>query len=68
MTALARVQDGAREVVNGRDLMSAQSYTVASTEAIAGRRTALEDFLRRLRVARDWGLAHPEEQARVWSG
>lgn len=66
--ALARVQDGTREVVNGRELMSGQSYTVASTEAIAAKRAALGDFLRRLRAARDWGLAHPEEQARVWAG
>ncbi len=66
--ALARVQDGAREVVNGRGLMSGQSYTVASTEAITAKRAALGDFLRRLRVARDWGLANPEEQARVWAG
>lgn len=65
--ALARVQDGAREVVNGRHLMSGQSYTVASTEAIAAKRGALGDFLRRLRVAREWGLANPEEQARVWA-
>lgn len=65
--ALARVQDGAREVVNGRELMSGQSYTVAGTEAIAAKRAALGDFLRRLRVAREWGLANPEEQARVWA-
>jgi len=65
--ALARVQDGAREIVNGRDLMSGQSYTVAGTAAIAGKREVLADFLRRLRLARDWGLANPAEQARVWS-
>lgn len=65
--ALARMEDGAREVANGRELMSGQSYTVASTEAIAAKRLALGDFLRRLRVARDWGLANPEEQARVWA-
>ncbi len=65
--ALARVQNGAREVVNGRELMSGQSYTVASTEAIAAKRAALGDFLRRLRAAWDWGLANPEEQAQVWA-
>lgn len=61
------MQDGAREIVNGRALMSGQSYTVASTEAIAGKREILADFLRRLRLARDWGLANPGEQARVWA-
>ncbi len=65
--SLAKVQDGAREIVNGRDLMSGQSYTLASDAAIAGQRAVLGDFLRRQRLARDWGLAHPEEQARVWS-
>ena len=65
--AQARVQDGAREIVNGRGLMSGQSYTVASDEAIAAKRDILGDFLRRLRLARDWGLIHAEEQARVWS-
>ena len=65
--ALARMEDGAREVVNGRELMSGQSYTVASTEAIAAKRAALGDFLRRLRVAREWGLANPEQQAQVWA-
>jgi hypothetical protein len=35
---LAKVEDGAHEIVNGRDLMSGQSYTVASEEAINQRR------------------------------
>jgi sulfonate transport system substrate-binding protein len=65
--ALAKVRDGAREIVNGRDLMSGQSYTVASDAAIAAKREALGDFLRRLRVAREWGLANPDAQARVWA-
>ncbi len=65
--ALAEVQDGAREVVNGRGLMSGQSYTVASEAAIRDKRDALGDFLRRLRLAREWGLANPDAQARVWA-
>ncbi len=65
--AQARVQDGAREVVNGRGLMSGQSYTVASEAAIKGKRSPLGDFLRRLRLARDWGLANPDAQAQVWA-
>ena len=65
--AQAKVKDGAREVVNGRGLMSGQSYTVGSTAAIRGKRDALGDFLRRLRLARDWGLANPDAQAGVWA-
>jgi sulfonate transport system substrate-binding protein len=47
--------------------MSGQSYLVASDAAIAARRPALEDFLRRLRIAREWGMANPDAQARVWA-
>ncbi len=65
--AQAKVQDGAREVVNGRGLMSGQSYTVASKAAVKAKRDALSDFLRRSRLARDWGLANPDAQARVWA-
>jgi sulfonate transport system substrate-binding protein len=65
--ALAKVEDGAGEIVNGRDLMSGQSYTVASEEAINQRRELLADFLHRLCLARDWGLANPAAQAKVWA-
>ncbi|WP_426960132.1 ABC transporter substrate-binding protein [Muricoccus radiodurans] len=65
--SLAKVQDGAREIVNGRGLMSGQSYQMAADTAIAAKRAALADFLRRVRLAREWGLAHQEEQARVWA-
>ncbi|WP_458096327.1 ABC transporter substrate-binding protein [Roseomonas sp. WA12] len=65
--SLAKVQDGAREIVNGDGLMSGQSYQMAADAAIGSKRAALSDFLRRLRLAREWGLANPEEQARVWS-
>ncbi|HWK45224.1 MAG TPA: ABC transporter substrate-binding protein [Stellaceae bacterium] len=65
--SLAKVEDGAREIVNGHELMSGQSYMLASDQAISGKRAALADFLHRLRLAREWGLAKPEEQAKVWA-
>ena len=66
--ALAKVQDGAREIVNGGGgLMSGQSYQMASDAAIRGKREALADFLRRLHRAREWGLANADKQAEVWS-
>ena len=65
--AQVKVQDGAREVVNGHSLMSGQSYTVAGQSAIRDKREALGDFLRRLRLAREWGLANLDAQARVWA-
>lgn len=65
--SMAKVNDGAREVVNGHDLMSGQSYMVATDAAIAGKPAILADFLHRLRLAREWGTANQEAQARVWS-
>jgi sulfonate transport system substrate-binding protein len=65
--SLAKLNDGAREIVNGHDLMSGQSYMLAADKAIDAKRALLADFLRRLRLARDWGTAHPDEQARVWA-
>jgi sulfonate transport system substrate-binding protein len=65
--SLAKAVDGAREVVNGRDLMSGQSYMLATVSAVGGKRAMLEDFLHRLRLAREWGTAHPDDQARVWA-
>ena len=54
-------------MVNGHDLMSGQSDTVAGLEAIAARRPPLTDFLHRLRLAYDWGRANPELQAKAWA-
>ncbi len=65
--SMAKLVDGAREIVNGRGLMTGQSYTVASTSAIVERRRQLSEFLKRARQAREWGLANPNEQARIWS-
>jgi sulfonate transport system substrate-binding protein len=65
--SLAKLNDRAREIVNGHDLMSGQSYMLATTGAIDAKRPLLADFLRRLRLAREWGTAHPDEQARVWA-
>ncbi len=64
--SLAKLSDGAREIVNGRDLMSGQSYQVAGNAAIAGKRAAVGGYLRRLRLAYEWGLANPDKQAQVW--
>ena len=65
--SLAKINDGAREVVNGRDLMSGQSYMLATNGAIASKRAQLADFLHRLRLAREWGTANPDAQAKVWA-
>ena len=56
--AQAKLTEGARAVVDAAGLMPSQSYVLASTAAIAGKRAVLEDFCRRLIVARRWALAH----------
>jgi sulfonate transport system substrate-binding protein len=55
--------DGARHVADGKGLTSGLSYQVASPKAIAAKRGALEDFLRRPARARHWALAHLDEYA-----
>ncbi len=56
-----------RIVADGRGLTPGQSFQVARDDAIAGKRPALEDFVRRLAQARVWGTAHPEAFAKSWS-
>ncbi len=64
--AQARLTDGVRVVVDGRDgLMTGLSYAAASDTAITSKRPALLDFCRRLTVARRWALTHKAEYARV---
>ncbi|KMO15626.1 ABC transporter substrate-binding protein [Methylobacterium platani] len=57
----------ARVVADGRGLTPGLSFQIARDDAIAGKRPALEDFVRRLARARVWGTAHPEAFARRWS-
>ena len=51
---MAKLVDGAREIVNGRGL----SYIAASTSAMKEKRLQLSEFLRRARQARERGLAN----------
>lgn len=64
--SLAKLSGGAREIVNGRYLMSGQSYQVASDAAIGSKRDAMGDYLHRLRLAYAWGMDNPEKQAAAW--
>nr|WP_238313570.1 ABC transporter substrate-binding protein [Methylobacterium crusticola] len=57
----------ARVVADGRGLTPGLSFQAARDDAIATKRPALEDFVRRLAKARVWGTAHPEAFARSWS-
>ncbi len=66
-TAQAELVDGAREIVNGRGLMSGLSYVVASPQAVAGKRTALADFLARLARAQAWSRSHEGAYVSAWA-
>ncbi len=64
--SLAKLADGAREIVNGHYLMSGQSYQVATDAAIAEKPTVIGEYLHRLRQAYEWGMDNPDQQAAAW--
>ena len=64
--SLAKLADGAREIVNGHYLMSGQSYQVAADAAIAEKPTVIGEYLHRLRQAYEWGMDNPDQQAAAW--
>ncbi|TNC09878.1 ABC transporter substrate-binding protein [Methylobacterium terricola] len=66
-TSQLEISGRARIVADGRGLTPGLSFQIARDDAIAGKRPALEDFVRRLARARVWGTAHPEAFARRWS-
>lgn len=63
----AKIADGAREIVNGGRLMSGLSYVVATESALAARRDAVADYVRRLRAGHDWMRTHQDAYAAVWA-
>ncbi|WP_459205772.1 ABC transporter substrate-binding protein [Pseudomonas sp. MLB6B] len=63
-------RNGARVIATAEGLIPAQSFVVANAQAVDGKRTQIEDFLRRLKQARAWTLsdpAHTEAYADAWS-
>ncbi|GAB7532953.1 ABC transporter substrate-binding protein [Pseudomonas sp. 3A(2025)] len=63
-------RQGARVLATAKDLIPAQSYVVANDKAIVEKRAAIEDFLKRLKKARDWArqdAAHTEQYADAWA-
>lgn len=65
--AEAKINDGAREIINGGHLMSGLSYVVATTDAIRTRREDIVIYNRLLRDSHQWMLNHTEEYAAAWS-
>jgi NitT/TauT family transport system substrate-binding protein len=61
------LHQGARVVVTAQGLMPALSFVAASERAAADKHAQIEDFLRRLVVARQWVDSHPREYADLWA-
>lgn len=63
-------KQGSRVIATARDLIPAQTFVVATDKAIADKRAAIGDFLKRLRAARDWAAAdpaHTQAYADTWA-
>ncbi|MFJ3483154.1 ABC transporter substrate-binding protein [Pseudomonas sp. NPDC090202] len=56
-------RQGARVLATAQGLIPAQSYVVANAHIIDDKRAAIEDFLKRLKKARDWTLKDPANTA-----
>jgi sulfonate transport system substrate-binding protein len=55
-----------RRVITAEGLTPGLSFTVATPDAIRDKRPALEDFVRRLALARNWSLGHVNGYAESW--
>jgi sulfonate transport system substrate-binding protein len=55
-----------RRVISAEGLTPGLSFTVATPDAIRDKRAALEDFVRRLAVARNWSLGNVNGYAESW--
>lgn len=63
----AKIVDGAREIINGRHLMSGLSFLTATLAAIAGKHAEIADLIARLRQAELWARANPDAYAATWA-
>jgi sulfonate transport system substrate-binding protein len=55
-----------RRVITAEGLTAGLSFQVASPEAVRDKRLALEDFVRRLAMARAWSLSNVTSYAETW--
>jgi sulfonate transport system substrate-binding protein len=55
-----------RRVITAEGLTAGLSFQVASPEAVRDKRWALEDFVRRLAMARAWSLSNVTSYAETW--
>ena len=66
-TSQLETSGAARVIKDGRGITPGLTFQPTRIDAIAAKRPALEDFVRRLAKARVWGTAHPESFAATWS-
>jgi len=62
-TTIATTQNQAKVVASGETLLTNHLYLAATSQAIAGKRQQLEDFVARVDRAYRWTNTHPEEYA-----
>jgi sulfonate transport system substrate-binding protein len=66
-TSQVEVMDRGRSIINGVGITPGLGYQAATVSAIAGKRAALEDFVRRLVIARRWADLNRERYAAYWA-
>ena len=62
-TTIATTQSQAKVLVSGDSLLTNHLYLAATSQAIAGKRQQLDDFVARVDRAYRWSNAHPEAYA-----
>ena len=62
-TTIATTQSQAKVLASGDALLTNHLYLAATSQAIAGKRQQLDDFVTRVDRAYQWTNAHPEEYA-----
>jgi NitT/TauT family transport system substrate-binding protein len=63
-------RQGARVLATAKGLIPAQSFVVANAHSLEDKHAAIDDFLQRLRKAREWSVsspAHTEAYADAWA-
>jgi len=66
-TSLAEVQDHLRPVVTGEGLLGVDGGIIASSQALAAKRTIVADFIKRIVRAEQWGHEHLDSYAQLMS-
>lgn len=65
-TSQVEILEGGRRIANAAGLLAGQTYLAATVSAIAGKRTMLEDYVRRFAAARRWEVANNAAYAARW--